>query len=350
MKRRRILFFAKVPMNYALFRPVHELLARDASLEFVFTGKYQGEKDPALVYRGFDLLGGRLLRNSFARFLKFDVYVSPDFRLSGRRCRTKVHMFHGFSIRNFAIQERARDFDKLFLIGPYMRRRFVETGILAADDPRIEEVGMPKLDALVQGKYDRTQVLQELGLDPGKKTVLFAPTWIQGGCLDIQGHEIVRALAKLPYNVIVKLHDNSYDLRKQRCDWGRELPPLLGKDAVMVREPDSNPLLAAADLLISDASSIANEYLLLDRPLIFFRVPDLEREWPSTDRKTWGTETGITIDRADELPAAIERSFADPSAKSLTRREAARDFFYHPGEAAPIAAALLRQYALEGTR
>jgi CDP-Glycerol:Poly(glycerophosphate) glycerophosphotransferase len=345
MTRRRILFFAKVPMNYALFQPVHERLAAHPSLEFVFTGKHQGGGDPALVYRSFDLLGGRLMRNAFARFRKFDVYVSPDYRLAGKRCRVKVHMFHGFSIRNFAIQERARDFDKLFLIGPYMRRRFIDTGILAPDDPRIEEVGMPKLDALVNGVYTREQVCRSLDLDPAEPTVLFAPTWIKGGCLDRHGPALLDALARLPYNVIVKLHDNSFDSRKQRYDWANEVKARVGPRLVFARGADSNPYLMAADVLVSDASSIANEYLLLDRPLVFFRVGDLEADWPATDRETWGTKTGRVIDTVAELDRAVELALSEPNAESAIRKAAVADFFYAPGTATDRAAERILRYA-----
>ena len=345
MRPKRILFFAKCPMNFVLFEPVFEQIAARTDLEFHFTGKYQGEKDPAQVYRSFDLRGGRLVRNSSARWRRYDVYVSPDFRLAARRSKIKVHMFHGFSIRNFAIHERALRFDRLFLIGPYMKRRFVESGLLAEDDGRIEEVGMPKLDALVQGQYQRTEILERLSLDPGRPTVLFAPTWIAGGCLDTQGLEIARELRELDVNTIVKLHDNSFDLRKQRVDWARELSAVLGERQRLVRDFDSNPYLAAADLLISDASSVANEFLVLDRPLIFFRLDQLEQEWPSTDLDTWGTRTGDSIERAQELRDAVPKALENPERLSPVRREAAADFFYAPGQAAHRAAERLVAYA-----
>lgn len=342
MRRKRVLFFSKVPMNFVLFAPVYERMRHDPAIEFHFTGKMRGERDPRLVYSSFDLGDARFCRNSWARFRRWDLYVSPDFRLAGKRARVKTHMFHGFSIRNFAIHERALDFDRLHLIGPYMKRRFVEAFRLADEDPRLEEVGMPKLDALVRGGYDRAAVHEELGLDPGKKTVLFAPTWIEGGCLDTRGEEIVRALGRLPVNTIVKLHDNSFDLRKQRKDWGAVLPPLLTSSQALARGFDSNPYLAAADLLISDASSVANEYLLLDRPLVFFRLPELEAKWPSTDRETWGTRTGTTIDRADELEGAVLGALDSPGALADVRRAAAEDYFYAPGTATARAESSLR--------
>ena len=342
MRRKRILFFAKCPMNYVLFAPVHERLRQDAGIEVVFTGKMRGERDPRLVYEPFDLGDARFVKNAWARFTKWDLYLSPDFRIAGRRARVKVHMFHGFSIRNFAIQDRALRFDRLHLIGPYMKRRFVEALDLDEDDPRFRDVGMPKLDPLVAGRYDRARVLEELGLDPTKKTVLFAPTWIEGGCLDVQGEEIVRALGRLPVNTIIKLHDNSYDLRKQRLDWGAALPPMLTSSQVLARGFDSNPYLAAADLLISDASSVANEFLVLDRPLVFFRLRDLEAAWPSTDRETWGTRTGDVIERPDELEGAVLGALDAPATRSDVRRAAAADFFFAPGTAAERAADSLR--------
>lgn len=347
MRAKSVLFFAKCPMNFVLFEPVYKRLAEDSRLSFRFTGKYQGHKNPARVYEGFDLRGGKLIRNWAARLREFDLYVTPDFRLAGRKSRVKVHMFHGFSIRNFAVSERALRFDRLFLIGPYMRRRFIEVGLLKEGDPRLVEVGMPKLDPLVNGAFDRETVLRDLGLDPARKTVLFAPTWIEGGCLDTQGHEIVRTLGRLPVNTIIKLHDNSFDLRKQRYDWGAELPPILTDRQVLARGFDSNPYLAASDVIVSDASSVANEFLVLDRPLIFFRLPELEAAWPSTDRETWGTKTGIAIDRAEELVAAVDAALERPEHLSEVRRAAAEDYFYAPGSAAERAASeLLRSLGL----
>jgi CDP-glycerol glycerophosphotransferase (TagB/SpsB family) len=348
MNPKTLLFFAKSPMNYVLFEPVHRLLAGDARLAIHFTGKFQGARDPARVYEGFDLRGGELVRNAVARWRSWDIYVSPDYRLTGKRARLKVHMFHGFSLRNFAISERARDYDRLFVLGDYMKRRFVEAGVFPAGDPRLVDVGMPKLDPLVNGAYDRAEVLRGLGLDPARRTVLFAPTWIRGGCLDVQGEAIVRALGRLDVNTIVKLHDNSYDLRKARADFARTLPALFTRHQALARGFNSNPFLAAADVMVSDASSVANEFLVLDRPLVFFRLKGLERDYPSTDLEGWGNRTGAVIDRADELGTAVQDALAEPGRMSAIRRAAAADFFYAPGSAAERAASHLLRYAAEG--
>ena len=60
----------------------------------------------------------------------------------------------------------------------------------------------------------------------------------------------------------------------------------------MVRQPDVILTLFAADLLITDASSVANEYALLDRPIVFLDVPELLAaaggEGSAPDLETWG--------------------------------------------------------------
>jgi len=340
-----LLFFAKSPMNYVLFEPVHERLAGNSSLSIYFTGKFHGQADPRRIYQGFDLRGARLVRNAMARFRSWDIYLSPDYRLTGKRAKLKIHMFHGVSLRNFAISDRALEYDRLFLIGPYMKRRFIDSGIIKPDDPRLVDVGMPKLDALVNGDFDRDRILLDLGLDPARKTVLFAPTWIRGGCLDAQGEAIIQTLGRLDVNTIIKLHDNSFDLRKARADFAVTIPALLTERQVLVRDFNSSPYLAAADLMVSDASSVANEFLVLDRPLVFFSIDNLFKSYPATDIETWGTRTGTLIRQASELENTIVDELENPGRLSDTRRAAANDLFFDPGAATERVTNLLLSYA-----
>ena len=104
-----------------------------------------------------------------------------------------------------------------------------------------------------------------------------------------------------------------------------DLPPLLGERQRLVRGFDSNPYLAAADLLISDASSVANEFLVLDRPLVFFRLSGLEedksthlapRGLPGRQRppQTWRKRRRA---RRAGPPACLR--CADPSAENQNR-------------------------------
>ncbi len=75
----------------------------------------------------------------------------------------------------------------------------------------------------------------------------------------------------------------------------------------MVRTPDIIPLLQAATLLITDTSSVAYEFLILDRPIITYRA-------------AVRADKGIDIDTAGALPAAIERALSRPEEQSAQRQ------------------------------
>ena len=253
---------------------------------------------------------------------------------ASRRARHRVEIFHGVSFKGKAYTEKIRKFNHVFLVGDYMRRTFEKKGILAPDDASAHRIGMPKTDRLVDGSLDRNLLLNGMGLDNEKHTVLYAPTWRKESSLNNEGEAIIDALAGMGLNVLVKIHDHSRDPRVNRRDWGAWLDSREGSTVRRIRDADVIPALHAADLLVSDASSVANEYTLLDRPIIFMDVPDLLSVYASTaDMDTWGRSTGEVVGDASALPPAVERTLSNPSAQSEIRRAAARDLFYNPGAA-----------------
>jgi len=173
--------------------------------------------------------------------------------------------------------------------------------------------------------------------------VLYAPTGAHGNSLETCGEELLRGLAAVnDYDVIVKPHDHP----KARIDWYERLAPLESEHLRLLRTPDAIPALYAADLLISDASSIANEYLLLDRPIVFLDVPELIAAAAAEDNRldlnTWGRKGGIVAAGAAAALKAVVNGLAAPQAQAETRRAIARDIFYNPGTATRAALGWLR--------
>lgn len=333
-KKRRILFFAKQPVRYALFRPIHEKLNQDPHIEVFFCGKWYGQRDAGPLFSVLGLEREKLISTSWARYKAFDMYISPGFNLVGRRARVKVQIFHGVSFKNYAISPRALDYDKLFLVGPYMKRRFIEQGILCHDDSRMEMIGMPKVDCLVDGTLSREEIRERLALNPNLPTVLYAPTWSEESSLYLMGEELIKTVGQMEVNLLVKLHDNCYDQRKNSINWGEKLEGLMRPNVRHIRDYDICPYLYVSDMLISDASSVSNEFLLLDRPIIFVDVP---RKWEKIkhrlDLDTWGRKVGTTVSTIPELKKALGDAIEHPERQSEIRRQAARDIFYEPGGA-----------------
>ena len=68
---------------------------------------------------------------------------------------------------------------------------------------------------------------------------------------------------------------------------------------------DVVPLMHAADLLITDISSVGFEFLQLDRPIVFMTFDNQLRRWEGrADLETWGRKTGagwFRYDGADKI-------------------------------------------------
>ena len=190
-------------------------------------------------------------------------------------------------------------------------------------------VGFPKLDALVNGHVDGAAVRGALGLDPGRRTALYAPTWSSASSLNMAGETIITSLADAGFNVIVKPHDfSSTSVRRYSggIDWRARLRAIERPGRIVVAQhADSSPLMAASDVLVTDHSSIGFEFCLLDRPIIVIDAPDLPR-----------------VARIDPERIALLQSAAcvvrEPAAIGAT----AQDELAHAAERAPARAALGR--------
>jgi len=350
MSRKSILFFAKAPMNVVMFRPLVERLRDDPRVALHFCGRDAAGLHVEEIYEMGGLPRVHLTPLWWAKLRRYDLFISPDKYLAARRARCKAQIYHGVSFKGRMYEESILDYDKLFLIGEDMRRRYIARNILTPDDPRIERIGMPKTDRLVDGSLDRTEVLQRLGLDPTRQTVLYAPTWRKESSLYSMGRQIMSDLPKrLPVNLLIKLHDLVMDPATNPVDWRKELPQFEQGNVRVVRDVDIVPWMFASDVLISDASSVANEFLLLDRPILFIDVPALfERYKDTIDLGGWGRRTGEVVTTYEELIQALRQALQSPQEKSEIRREAAADIFYNPGRATRAAmAAIYRVLNLE---
>ncbi len=318
-------------MNYEMFRPYHERLLADSRMKVLLYGKSVGRSDASLFDKA-GALPARRRPNWLVKFTRPEVLFSADFLLASKRARTSIQIFHGVSIKNYFLNERIHDYDHVFATGPYMIRRYVERGFFEQGDPKLMHVGLPKTDRLTDGTLSRSEFLQSHGLDPALPTVLYAPSWGQESSLDRMGEELLRCLAGLPTNVLVKLHDNAYDPRYAQRDWRALLDELSGPRFAAPDTFDVIPYMHAADLMVTDISSVAFEWLQVDRPLVFMTFPDQLQRWDGkADLDTWGRRIGRECHAVEDLPGIIEGELAQPERLGPIRREACSDIYFHVG-------------------
>lgn len=335
---RRVLVDARTPVNFTMVAPVVRAMAHDARIEFCFTASEEPTR-MAAIYR--EAAGVRTIHPARAALMKFDAYVASDFMWASLpRGTARVQVFHGVGGKyGFDAPDRSmREWHRLFFVNERRLRNFVAAGAIDADSPAIRLIGMPKADCLVDGSIDRTEVLASLGLDPARPTVLYAPTWSPASSLNAMGVELVTALARMPVNVLLKLHDRSRDPRERYSggvDWVARLRPLLRAGrGVIAPGHDISPYLAAADLMITDHSSAGFEFLLRDRPIVRIHRPELiALANIHRDYVNLLASVSESVDDVAHARTAVERGLADPGVQAGDRRAVAADLFYRPGGA-----------------
>jgi hypothetical protein len=340
--RRRLLVNARTAMNYSTIAPISERLQSDPRLEFYFTASENPELTGQIYAEAVQPF--KFITPFQASLTRFDVYLAADFLwVKLPRGARRVQTFHGVAGKYRTVydspSESMRDWDRLFFINKRRLQHFIDCGAIDAESDAARLIGMPKLDCLVDGSLVRDEVLTSLGIDLSRRTVLYAPTWSAHSSVVSMGEELVKRLGEAGYAVIVKLHDRSRDALHYEhsggVDWGERLGPLLQRyGGLLATGNNSSRYLPAADVMITDHSSVGFEYLLLDRPLIRIHVPELIK---NTDIEPSYVElladASSSANDVDETVTAVERSFGDPAFKSADRVAVANEMFYKPGTA-----------------
>jgi CDP-glycerol:poly(glycerophosphate) glycerophosphotransferase len=349
--RCRVLFEAASPLSFAVFRPVYERLARDPRIDFWFTAS--SHTWPAKALFASVGITDHVVSASAAAWMKVDAYINADFWDTTwlYRRTTRIHMFHGVAGKYgldspVDIAPTVRAFDCLMFPNADRLARYVAAG-LVADHPRAAPlVGYPKVDCLVDGSLDAASVASGLGLDRRAPIAIYAPTWSPHSTLNAMGEDIIDALAAEGLQVIVKLHDRSYDLSRRASggiDWSARLRRFDAHPRVrVVRDADACPYLFIADALVTGHSSIGFEYLLLDRPVVVVESPDFAKKARINPEKVeWLRSAATLAANPSEAARAVVRELTTPSPLGAARRRVAANVFHQPGSAAARAATLV---------
>lgn len=210
--------------------------------------------------------------------------------------------------------------------------RLVKIKLLYPDDVFVQ-VGYPKLDPVISGDEKGVDV-SDLGLDPAKKTVLYAPTFNPSSleCFPDDWPNLF-----LDYNILIKPHTFTYTIdayKKQRSKlskWSRFNNVFVaGEDELSIV-----PYMKTADILLSEASSTLFEFAALDKPVIvcnFFKLKWTYRgPFKYRFEKRFGKDNvlyegiGLHVNRFSELLKAIPQQLGSPDEYQANRAQFTSD-------------------------
>lgn len=259
------------------------------------------------------------------------VIVSAD--LQGRRLQElapgaqSIYVRHGLTSKNHLPGAGASCDFLAGITSPHMAEMLVRDHGLAPD--RIWVTGHVPLDPLFTGSAPPLP----FQLPAGRPTILFAPTWNRYlSAADLTRERTVALLrgATPGANVIIKPHPHTARLRP---DWmealraaARDQPGVVVADDPAM---DVVPLLAAADVLVSDVSSVIFSFLALDRPIVLLTHPLREQD-PGYDpggiEWRW-RDVGAGVTDVAALPRAVADALANPR-RNAGRRAHYRDLLF----------------------
>ncbi|NOX70860.1 MAG: hypothetical protein GXP15_16895 [Gammaproteobacteria bacterium] len=357
----KILFAGYAPVHFRCFQPLYDRLQAWPGVDVFVSGGLRSKidkhyhYDTPSMYRGFNLPTASVLSVEEIQDMDFDVQFSAHTKLIlPRRVERRIQIFHGVSFRNKAVRPENLGCDNYFMIGPYMVARFAGAGLLTENDPRIANIGFMKTDALVDGSLHRESILKEVGFDGSRPVILYAPTGAKRNSLETMGEDVIRKLLEVDeYDLLIKPHDHP---KNKKMDWTTYLRRYESPNCRIVEPRDDVvPMLYIADLLISDASSVANEYTLLDRPILFLDTPELidqarNARHSMLDLDTWGRTGGLVVEKADSVQALVAQSLSNPSQMSLVRRRIAENLFFNHGQATDSAMTWMQENLLPAAR
>jgi len=361
----RLLFKIGFVYHKAAFDPVIELFRADDRYDVWFAldeerirrfGIFNVPYRPAMV--------DAWLREGY-RFTSekrgFDVVIAGDtIRDAADYGRTLLcFLNHGTGIKTILYRNLAKHLEtryQIFVEGRYRVEKIHASGQLGRSE--VQLVGLPKLDHYFQGRFaDRAGLLRRWGLDPSRPTVLFAPTY-KPTCL----YDVKNALFEATTdrcNLVIKLHHYSwmgkYAPHEQHRIFKRRVSRYDHAILLPMEEYNIVPWMAAADTLMSEASSTVFDFLALGKTgIIYDLASDSLRHSDgmpllAEDNRTFLRDAFVHIERPEELADGITRALAPTVAmRESADREREHLFYQLDGQAAARMKARIEELLAEG--
>jgi CDP-glycerol glycerophosphotransferase (TagB/SpsB family) len=107
----------------------------------------------------------------------------------------------------------------------------------------------------------------------------------------------------------------------------------------------SHTTVVSVGYVVSDASGVAYEFVLQNRPVVFFDVPDLYEAFGTKGVHYWGRECGDIVTDCEGMKAAVVLSLREPNRNEVKRLEWISRLSYAQGDATRRAGEAIRMLA-----
>ncbi len=326
----RIVIDCYAEFHYFHIKPIVEHFAADSSFEvIVLTWPKPGIELP---------VGAKFVERESLKWQAwrpFDLFIASDFtKVPWWIVETKIAFFlHGVGPKvTYFTSPRLLSYDIIFTPSPFVEEMQKP---VARSDAEFLPAGLPALDSIVEKAAAR------VSRSKARPLMLYAPSW-SSDCEQISADiDIIDAIVGQDLcDCIIRPHPNLMDEKKG-------VPGL--KQALM-EAPLRNPrvhlhtgsgtsvydVIADADILMSDISSVLYEFLSLDRPIIL-NIKSTVAEFYGAEEIIAQTRQACTeISQNRDLLSALEECIREPGKRSDERMRIRDRMLYNCGNATDV--------------
>ncbi len=321
----KYLFFVTKPYSFSILEPIQDTISDlDCGTVKWYT---------ASSAKNYSCPGEELKSNEDVLGYDPDAMLVPGNVVPHFWPGLKVQIFHGMDEEVQGFYNITGFFDLYCTTGPVMTEQF---SIIANKKQHflVRETGWPKLDPVYNKQWDFTeqkkQLIRQYSLNPDLPVVLYAPTFPPKYTSAPDLLDSIKNLNIGKYNWIIKFHPLMNKSIQEKYS------QLESENFCVADVHNILPIMAGADMMITDTSSVAYEFLPFDRPLITYRA--IARQ-----------DKGINIQHSDELEEAIEQSLNNPAEFSVNRQSCLKEIHpYTDGQSANRVVAGIAEILADG--
>ena len=273
---RKYLLFLTKNYSYSILRPLYDaILQQDNAEVYWFSTKPER----------FDINREHWLEDNKA-VIKYnpDAIFAPGNVVPSNWLGLKVQLFHGLGEEKQGHYRKNGLFQMYCTPGPFITKKFLNNSRYI-----VEETGWPKLDNISTMRQNEKTIFNNK-----YPTILYAPTFSKKLTSANSLLNKLTELKKRDYNWIIKFHE------LMDAEIAAKYKALQNDKFLVSDNTDILPLMSESDLMLTDTSSVAYEYLFFDKPIVTFNTKTRH-------------DKGINILEADDLEGAIIRVLSDPA-------------------------------------
>jgi len=259
---------------------------------------------------------------SIPKFLKANIWVNDrgkgDIPVRKSKNSYWIQLWHGIPFKGFAgnkeIKKAFNEFDLHPVSSEWLKSYYIN-GIGVKKN--VVVTGYPRIDRLLKPYYYKDRIIKEMGLNSNQPIVLYAPTWSHDSKVEKDlfpwGNEralkmLIAFMEENKLQMIIRLHPN------WNC-WTPEMVEVIKNSKHIIvnsvkTDWDSEKYIYISDILVTDYSSIANDFIVLNRPMIFLETHIKIFEYGFALKPE--ERAGIVVKSEDEFFKAILESHKNP--------------------------------------